>query len=561
MTSSAQDNNARSVEDVNGSSTSEFDAIGFGTSGPIQGHLVGGRYQLVRPIASGGMARVWEGLDTVLNRPVAVKILHPHLATDRGFLLRFRREAIAAARLSHRSIVGIYDTVSSEADGIEAIVMELIRGNTLRTVLDEVGRLSPTDAVELGLQIADALDEAHQSGTVHRDIKPSNILFCSDRRIMVTDFGIAKASEDTDLTVTGTLLGTAKYLAPEQVSGDEIDPRADLYALGVVLFEAVAGRVPFQADTDAATALARLHQEPPYPSRFQPDLPHDLDVIIHTLLQRDPADRYRDAQDLRAALSGVRPEVSHPDHTLVLAEPEDEEILEEHDDYYDEESFLRSERSWILPALALALVATGLVVAGVLFSGTDVGQQVLERTGIDQPDPTTTAGEIPSEGIGTTILSPIETVVEPRIAGASAIDFLGDGTENSDLVTLAFDGDDDTAWKSDHYKRADFANLKTGIGYLIDLGGNAELSEVELETNSEDWSISFYILDEFVPDQDAWGEPVATIFDGDGQEKVDVEGIGHYLLLWITEPGISDDGSDSDEEDDHRFELAEISLE
>lgn len=546
-----------------GAISGESALASFGASGPLSGHRVGGRYELVAPIASGGMARVWEGRDTVLNRPVAVKILHPHLATDRGFLLRFRREAVAAAGLSHRSIVSIYDTVSCEdpdsIDGIEAIVMELINGNTLRTILDRTGRLSASDAVKLGTQIADALGEAHRCGTVHRDIKPSNIMFCSDGRVIVTDFGIAKAGEDTDLTVTGTLLGTAKYLAPEQVHGDDVDPRADLYALGVVLFEVLTGRAPFQADTDAATALARLHQEPPRPSRFQPDVPNDLDVIVHRLLQRDPNDRFRDAADLRAALSGVRPETSLPDSTLILDHPEDEEY-DDYDDYdEDPESFLRSERSWILPALALFLVATGLVVAGVLLSQSDLGRRVIDSARPESTE-TTTVGPPPSDGSVTTNLAPIDVVVEPTVLGAQDIDFLGDGNENPDSVSLAFDDDDDTAWKTDTYKRLAFGNLKTGVGYLVDLGGNAEVTRIKLETNSRDWSLSFYLLDEFVPDVNAWGEPIEVAEDESGNETFDVEGVGRYLLVWITEPGLSDDGPDEDEEDDFRFELAEIEI-
>ena len=547
------------------------------------GYLVGGRYELIKPIASGGMARVWEGRDTVLNRPVAVKVLHPHLATDRGFLLRFRREAIAAARLSHRSIVAIYDTVTEPATtsnagvanaGIEAIVMELIDGDTLRTTLDQVGKLSPTDVVQLGRQIADALDAAHRAGIVHRDIKPSNILFCSDRRIMVTDFGIAKAGEDTDLTVTGTLLGTAKYLAPEQVNGDLVDPRADLYALGIVLFEALTGQAPFQADTDAATALARLHQSPPRASQFQPDVPSDLDAIIHRLMARSPDERQSSASELSSALSGVRPEYIHPDHTLVLADHEPGELdtdFEDEEEY--EEGFLRSERSWMVPAMALVLVAAGLLVAGVLIAS-NLGQSVIDSPGVDDSEQTTSEITTPAAEPGTddpepsnntTVLSPGEVIdVDASIVGARAIDFEGDGEEHDDRVGLAFDGDDDTAWTTDTYHGELFGRLKTGVGYLIDMGGTATVSEVRMETNSRHWSISFYLMDEFVEDKTAdksgWGEPIAIANNESGNERIRMEGTGRWLLLWITDPGTSDDGSDEDEEDDHRFELAELEV-
>src|SRR5690242_12194099 len=174
------------------------------------------------------MAEVWAAVDEVLARRVAVKILHRHLAADPTFVARFRQEAVAVARLIHPSIVSVYDTVSD--DGVEAIVMELVEGCTLRQHLDDRGVLSPEETVNIAEQLADALDLAHRAGVVHRDIKPANIMVCPDGRALLTDFGIAK-QEAIDLTATGHLLGTAKYLAPEQVTGAPLDGRADLYAL------------------------------------------------------------------------------------------------------------------------------------------------------------------------------------------------------------------------------------------------------------------------------------------------------------------------------------------
>ncbi|MEA3076680.1 MAG: eukaryotic-like serine/threonine-protein kinase, partial [Actinomycetota bacterium] len=209
--------------------------------------LLAGRYRLEHSIARGGMAEVWEGVDEVLTRSVAVKLLHPHLAADEAFRERFRREAIAAARLAHPSVVATFDT--GEDGGRAYIVMELVRGRTLRAVLDEAGVLSPQLAAAIGIQVADALQHAHENGIVHRDVKPANILVCdadaeggreSPVRVKVADFGIARAASASgvsDLTQPGALLGTAKYLAPEQVEGEEPTPRSDVYALGVVLYE------------------------------------------------------------------------------------------------------------------------------------------------------------------------------------------------------------------------------------------------------------------------------------------------------------------------------------
>ena len=236
-------------------------------SGPSQaagvsaGALLGGRYRLDELLASGGMAQVWLGTDEVLRRPIAVKILHQHLAADETFVTRFRHEAIAVARLSHPSIVNVYDTCSD--DGVEAIVMELVRGQTLRTTARRRARSTRGWPPTSPPRWRGALAVAHAAGLVHRDIKPANILLSEDGRVKVGDFGIAKAAESADLTQEGSFLGTAKYLAPEQVEAKPVDGRTDLYSLGVVLYEMLCGRVPFEADTSSATALARLHSDPP----------------------------------------------------------------------------------------------------------------------------------------------------------------------------------------------------------------------------------------------------------------------------------------------------------
>ncbi|HEY4378410.1 MAG TPA: serine/threonine-protein kinase, partial [Acidimicrobiales bacterium] len=250
--------------------------------GDLSGLLLAGRYRLTGRIASGGMAQVWEANDEILARHVAVKILHPHLAADESFVRRFRAEAVAAARLAHPSIVSIYDTFADQ--GVEAIVMELVRGTTLRARLDERGALDVGEVLAIGAQVADALNDAHHHGLVHRDVKPANILLSSDGRVLVADFGIAKAAEGGDHTSEGLMVGTAKYVAPEQVEGKPVDGRTDLYALGVVLYEALCGRPPFVADTDAATALARLHTPPLRLRQMRAGIPKPVeDVVLKAL--------------------------------------------------------------------------------------------------------------------------------------------------------------------------------------------------------------------------------------------------------------------------------------
>ena len=267
--------------------------------------LLAQRYHLDRRIGHGGMAEVWVATDMQLDRRVAVKWLKANLATDPVVAERFRREAIAVAGLNHPNIVAVHDVF--EHDGRQAVVMQLVDGKSLRQLLDGQKRLGPELTIHIGAAVASALDEAHRAGFVHRDVKPANILVTSDGRVLLTDFGIAKGLDiaDTDLTSDNVMMGTAKYLSPEQVRGRKLDGRADLYSLGLVLYECLAGRVPFQGETDADTALARLQRDPTDLARLRPTLPVGLINLIHRTLARNPAHRPPTGADLRAALLAV----------------------------------------------------------------------------------------------------------------------------------------------------------------------------------------------------------------------------------------------------------------
>ena len=258
---------------------------------PPTSTVIAHRYELQRMLAQGGMAEVWLALDLTLDRKVAVKWLKPSLATDPVVAERFRREAIAAASLNHPNIVAVHDVF--EQDGRQAVVMQLVEGKSLRQVLDTQKRLSPELTCHIGTCVAAALDHAHAAGFVHRDVKPGNIMMTSDGRVLLTDFGIAKGlqSAEADLTSDNIMMGTAKYLSPEQVRGKKLDGRADLYSLGLVLYECLAGRVPFLGETDADTALARLQRDPTDLTRLRATLPTKLVVVIHQLLARNPAQR------------------------------------------------------------------------------------------------------------------------------------------------------------------------------------------------------------------------------------------------------------------------------
>lgn len=273
------------------------------------GDLLSGRYRLVSPVARGGMAEVWEAEDETLGRRVAIKVLHRHLAGDTVLLERFRREAVAAARLMHPGIVATFDTGRGRDSAY--IVMELVRGENLRQTLDERGRLTVPEALEVTRQVAEALGYAHQAGVIHRDVKPANILLVRNDRgdldVKVTDFGIAKAghASGVDLTRTGIVLGTPKYVSPEQVRGDHVDGKTDLYSLGVVLYEMLVGAPPFSAATDMATAMAHLNERIPRPSSTVRSIPASLDRLVVELLAKRPDRRPQSAADLVRRLEEI----------------------------------------------------------------------------------------------------------------------------------------------------------------------------------------------------------------------------------------------------------------
>jgi serine/threonine protein kinase len=265
--------------------------------------IIAARYELQRRLAQGGMAEVWLATDLILDRKVAVKWLKPSLAVDPVVAERFRREAIAAASLNHPNIVAVHDVFESE--GRQAVVMQFVDGKSLREVLNNKKRLSPQLTCHIGTCVAAALDHAHDAGFIHRDVKPGNIMITPGGRVLLTDFGIAKGlhgGDDDDLTSDNVMMGTAKYLSPEQVRGKRLDGRADLYSLGLVLYECLAGRVPFLGETDADTALARLQRDPTDLTRLRATLPTGLVVTIHQLLARNPDHRPTTGAELSAKL-------------------------------------------------------------------------------------------------------------------------------------------------------------------------------------------------------------------------------------------------------------------
>ena len=262
------------------------------------------RYRIEERLGSGGMAEVFRGFDTVLSRPVAIKILAPRFASDPSFVDRFRREAQAAARLNHPNVVGVYDTGSD--DGTHYIVMEFVEGRTLADFLAKGGSLPPLKAVEIAEHIADALQAAHEQGVIHRDVKSANVMVTREGTVKVMDFGIARMAEGDDVTQTAAVLGTASYLSPEQAQGRKVDARSDIYSLGIVLYEMLTGGVPFVGETAVAVAYKHVQETPPLPSTKNPEVPAALDAVVMRALAKNPANRYPSAREFKEDLERVR---------------------------------------------------------------------------------------------------------------------------------------------------------------------------------------------------------------------------------------------------------------
>jgi eukaryotic-like serine/threonine-protein kinase len=269
--------------------------------------LVDGRYRILGRVGSGGMADVWLADDTELGRRVALKILHERFAQDREFVHRFYREASSAAGLQHPNVVNIFDR--GEVDGTYYIAMEYVEGSSLKELIAR--GLTVGEAIEVTRQLLTAARFAHAHGIVHRDLKPQNVLIDQEGRLRVTDFGIARAGA-SEITQTGSVMGTAQYLSPEQAQGLDVTPASDLYSVGVILYEALTGRVPFQGDSAVAVALKQVSEQPLPPSRINPAVPPALDAVVLRALAKDPVNRFASADEFAAALDAAEADPATP---------------------------------------------------------------------------------------------------------------------------------------------------------------------------------------------------------------------------------------------------------
>ena len=375
-----------------------------------------GNYQIIDELGRGGMAIVYRAYQPSLNRYVAIKVLPPQLSFDQQFVERFQREAQAAAGLRHPNIVVIHDV--GNQDGIYYIVMEYLEGRTLKQLIEQEGSLDAERAARIVEQIAAALDYAHQEGFVHRDVKPSNIFVGQGDHLTLTDFGIVKAASETEqLTRTGMLMGTPEYMSPEQAEGGRADRRSDLYALGVVLYQILVGRVPFRGTTPHATLHAVIYEPPPPPRYLNPSIPPAVEAVILKAIAKQPEQRYQSGADLVLALNAAfgRPQVvpipPRPAVPLPGSSPPAASTPQ------------RSLLPWIVAGIALVLIAMLIVL--VLLIVTDGGQAEIPipatTEAIAQTTGTADAGDqtptfeptVTPARSTTTIVPPTETPAPP----------------------------------------------------------------------------------------------------------------------------------------------------
>jgi serine/threonine protein kinase len=516
----------------------------------VAGERLGDRYELLRPLARGGMAEVWEATDTILGRSVAAKILYPHLAADSGFRARFKREAVSAARLNHPAIVTVFDTGIDERSGGETIrayiIMEMVPGRTMRALMTE-GVIGVDDAVSIVAQAADGLAFAHTNGFVHRDVKPGNIMVQPDGRVKVADFGIAKTLQQAvsgpdqeDLTQVGSILGTAKYLSPEQVDGTAVDARSDIYSLGVVLYEAVCGRPPFVGTTDLATAMLHVNGTTQRPRQIRPELSRSLERVIMTSMARDPAHRYQRASELARALRTV--DIDDDAAPIVTRSPSAE-----------------------TPAHGLQRPTSAMTQQAVEFGGETSTVLMDERTRLS-PRPTTrpettnptnrpapagstrnrlkVATLIPvialgliGGGVGGWMTGAGEAT-QLSVTKVTSFDPKGGDGENDDRLEYLTDNSR-SAWKTETYTRGFAAVSKRGVGVIFDLGETRTIQALQVESLTRNWNAVVYTGEVIGDDLASWGDVVTRKEPTPaGTITFPVKRSARYVMLWVDDLGV-----------------------
>ncbi|HKG36301.1 MAG TPA: protein kinase [Solirubrobacterales bacterium] len=479
-------------------------------SAQMIGTVLSDRYRLEAKLGSGGMSTVYLARDETLDRPVAVKVMHREMSEQADQLQRFRQEARAVAKLSHPNVVAVID--AGEDGGHPYIVFEYIEGETLKQRIGRLGALDVQDAIAYAIEIARGVCTAHERNMVHRDIKPQNVLIDPEGRAKVTDFGIARQLEQDGVTATGRVLGTTDYVAPEQAMGRVVDPRSDVYSLGVVLYEMLTGDVPFHADSQVGVAMKHVNEDLPDVQRRRPEVSAAVATVVERATAKDPEQRYQDVEamidDLQTALEVEASRAGH-------ATGEATSVLETVP--LPKRKLARGRRFTIAAALLLLGVAAAAVAAVILISGGDVG------------------GGGGANGSGN----------ENRIALQAANDFdpVGDAEEHPDEVGLAVDGNPTgTAWTTENYEQLDYG--KEGVGLYVDAGRPVVATAMQLRTSDAGWEFDVYGAREPSDSLDDW----TRLVTGKTTEKITDVSLDtannefRYYLIWSTSPAETDDG-------------------
>jgi eukaryotic-like serine/threonine-protein kinase len=457
------------------------------------GDVIASRYELLELVGTGGMSSVWRSHDRLLDRVVAIKILHEQFTADAEYVERFRREARAVAQLSHPNIVTVIDR--GEDEGRQFIVFEYIEGENLKGAIERAGQLPVRDALMLTLQMARALAFAHSRGLVHRDVKPQNVLLTEDGRAKMTDFGIARSIDVDGVTVTGTVLGTSEYIAPEQAQGRRVDALTDVYSLGVVLYELLTGTVPFRGENFVAIALRHVNEPPPNVLERRPDVPPRVATAVDRAMAKRPEERFQSmgelASELETALAELDP--SSEDATMI-ARPAVAPLKRPR-------PARRRRRGGILWPIAAVLAV--FTVAGLAAFGT-----IALRDG-DGPNAATT---------------PIQLT-----AIADRDPFGDDGAEHPEAVELATDGNVETYWTTQEYISFD----KEGVGILLDAGREVEPETLTIRTDTEGFTAHVRAGDSPSADFFRRVSPGLEVTDGLTYELTNAK--ARYFVIWITE--------------------------
>ena len=460
------------------------------------GQRIAGRYEIEELVGSGGMSGVYRARDTVLERPVALKILHEHFSSDPEYVERFRREARAIAQLNHPNIVTVIDR--GEFEGRQFIVFEHVPGENLKSVLAREGPFPVEQALGVTHQIARALAFAHEHGVVHRDVKPQNVLLDEAGRPKVTDFGIARSlNPDEELTETGTLLGTSDYLAPEQASGGPVDARSDQYSLGVLLYELLTGEVPYYGDGFMAVAMQHLREPVPSVRARRSDVPPAVEAIVARAMAKRPEDRFPSvAAMMRAIEASLAGEGLKPDRATGVPSPVATPPSAPHRPRPRPRR--RRRRPFVPLLVALGVLAAGAAALAVLVGGTDENG----------------AGE----------------VGKVRLTAVSDYDPDGDGSEHPDDVPFATDGNRSTYWTTETYSSFD----KPGVGIVLDAGKNVEIEHLEIVSDEPGFTAEILAGNKrnggFVPYSQEQEVGTRTTFELKGGSSY------RYYVIWITDP-------------------------